>query len=285
MPSVTAENTSRFLTIQEDGQSLQVHYNNCGHGAETVVMLHGSGPGATGWANFHKNVEPFTQAGYRVLLIDFPGWGESDPIVNSGSRSSLNARVVKGVIDGLGVTKIHLIGNSMGAHSAAAFTLEFPEHVGKLVLMGGGTGGISLFAPMPTEGMKQVTELYRNPTVGNLKKFNNVFVCDSSALTDDLLELRLRNMLAKEDHLKNFLKSFALNSNQYPDVTSRLPEIQNPTLIIWGRQDRVMPVDGALRLGAGIPNSEVHLFNKCGHWAQWEHADRFNSIVTDFLKA
>lgn len=285
MPSFTAENTSHFLTIQEDGKPLQVHYNDCGHGNEAVVMLHGSGPGATGWANFHKNVEPFTQAGYRVLLIDFPGWGASDPIVNSGSRSFLNARVVKGVIDGLGITKVHLVGNSMGGHSATAFTLDFPEYVGKLILMGGGTGGISLFAPMPTEGMKQVIELYRNPTVDNLKRFNSVFVYDSSAITDDLLELRLRNMLAREDHLQHFLTSFALNPNQYPDVTSRLPEIQKHTLIIWGRQDRVMPVDGAFRLGAGIPNSEVHLFNKCGHWAQWEHADRFNSIVTDFLKA
>lgn len=192
---------------------------------------------------------------------------------------------MKGVIDGLGITKVHLVGNSMGGHSATAFTLDFPEYVGKLILMGGGTGGISLFAPMPTEGMKQVIELYRNPTVDNLKRFNSVFVYDSSAITDDLLELRLRNMLAREDHLQHFLTSFALNPNQYPDVTSRLPEIQKHTLIIWGRQDRVMPVDGAFRLGAGIPNSEVHLFNKCGHWAQWEHADRFNSIVTDFLKA
>ncbi|KAJ9637535.1 hypothetical protein H2204_004684 [Knufia peltigerae] len=285
MSSITAEDTGRFVTIHEDGKPLQIHYNDCGHGKETVVMLHGSGPGATGWANFHRNIESFVDAGYRVLLIDFPGWGDSDPIINSEARSFLNARVVKGVIDLLGVSKIHLVGNSMGGHSASAFTLEFPNHVGKLVLMGGGTGGISLFTPMPTEGMKQVINLYRYPTLENLKKFNDIFVYDSSSLTEDLLQLRLRNMLSREDHLKNFLKSSALNAVQYPDVTPRLPEIQVPTLIIWGRQDRVMPVDGAFRLGAGIPNSEVHLFNKCGHWAQWEHADRFNSIVIDFLKA
>ncbi|KAK6368224.1 hypothetical protein LTS17_009965 [Exophiala oligosperma] len=285
MSSITAENSSHFISIQEDGKSLQVHYNDCGDGEQTVVMLHGSGPGATGWANFHKNIEPFVEAGYRVLLIDFPGWGKSDAIINGGSRSSLNARVVKGVIDELGITKIHLVGNSMGGHSAAKFTLEFPAYVGKLVLMGGGTGGVSLFAPMPTEGMKQVTELYRNPTLENLKKFNDVFVYDSSTLTEDLLQLRLKSMLTKEDHLKNFLKSVTLNPNQYPDVTPQLPQIQSPTLIIWGRQDRVMPLDGAFRLGAGIPNSEIHLFNRCGHWAQWEHAHRFNDIVIGFLKA
>ena len=285
MASITAESTSHLITVQENGNPLQIHYNDCGNGKETVVMLHGSGPGASGWANFHRNIEPFVEAGYRVLLIDFPGWGKSDSIVNSASRAALNARVVKGIIDKLGLTKIHLLGNSMGGHSSVAFTLEYPKYVGKLVLMGGGTGGISLFTPMPTEGMKRVNELYRNPTLENLKRFNDIFVYDSSALTDDLLQLRLKNMLSRKDHLDNFLTSFALNPKQYPDFTPNLPDIQKQTLIIWGRHDRVMPVDGALRLAAGILNSEVHLFNKCGHWAQWEHADRFNSIVIGFLKS
>jgi 2-hydroxy-6-oxonona-2,4-dienedioate hydrolase len=119
--------------------------------------------------------------------FDFPSWGDSDSIVNSGSREALNARVVKNIDDKLGLTKIHLVGNSMGGHSSVAFTLEYPEYVGKLVLMGGGTGGISLFTPMPTEGMKLVTELYRNPTLENLKKFNDIFVYDSIALTENLL--------------------------------------------------------------------------------------------------
>jgi len=285
MSSLTADATSRFITIQDKEKSLRVHYNDCGNGDEVVVMLHGSGPGATGWANFHRNVGPFVDAGYRVLLVDFPGWGESDPVVMAEARSFFNARVVKGVIDGLGITKVHLIGNSMGGHSAVAFALEFPQDVGKLVLMGGGTGGISLFTAMPTEGMKQVTRLYREPTLENLKAFNDVFVYDSSALTEDLLQLRLKNLRSKEIHLKNFVKSAQLQPVQFPDITPRLPEIQMATLIIWGRQDRVMPVDGAFRLGAGIANSEVHLFNKCGHWAQWEHVDRFNSIVIGFLRA
>lgn len=285
MASIHADDTSNYIIIQENGNPLRVHYNDCGTGKETVAMLHGSGPGATGWANFNRNVEAFVEAGYRVLLIDFPGWGKSDSIVNSGSRAALNARVVKAIIDELGLSKIDLVGNSMGGHSSVAFALEYPDYVGKLVLMGGGTGGVSLFTPMPTEGMKVVIGLYRNPTLETLKRFNEIFVYDSLALTEDLLHLRLENMISRRDHLENFLESSALNPKQFPDVTPALSNIQNETLIIWGRQDRVMPMDGALRLAAGIPNSEVHLFNKCGHWAQWEHADRFNSIVIDFLKA
>ncbi|VFS42890.1 2-hydroxy-6-oxononadienedioate/2-hydroxy-6-oxononatrienedioate hydrolase [Serratia liquefaciens] len=162
--------TSRFLNVDEGGRTLRIHINDCGDGKETVVMLHGSGPGATGWANFSRNIDPLVEAGYRVLLLDCPGWGKSDAIVNSGSRSDLNARILKSVVDQLGIDKVHLLGNSMGGHSAVAFTLSWPERVAKLVLMGGGTGGMSLFTPMPTEGIKLLNALYREPTIEKPQK-------------------------------------------------------------------------------------------------------------------
>lgn len=87
--------TSRFLNVEEAGKTLRIHFNDCGQGDETVVLLHGSGPGATGWANFSRNIDPLVEAGYRVILLDCPGWGKSDSIVNSGSRSDLNARILK----------------------------------------------------------------------------------------------------------------------------------------------------------------------------------------------
>ncbi len=92
--------------------------------------------GATGWANFSRNIDPLVEAGYRVLP-GLSGVGKSDSIVNSGSRSDLNARILKSVVDQLGIDKVHLLGNSMGGHSAVAFTLSWPERVAKLVLMGG----------------------------------------------------------------------------------------------------------------------------------------------------
>lgn len=107
--------TSRFLNVEEAGKTLRIHFNDCGQGDETVVLLHGSGPGATGWANFSRNIDPLVEAGYRVILLDCPGWGKSDSVVNSGSRSDLNARILKSVVDQLDIAKIHLLGNSMGA--------------------------------------------------------------------------------------------------------------------------------------------------------------------------
>jgi 2-hydroxy-6-oxonona-2,4-dienedioate hydrolase len=282
--AITEEATSRFVTITESGKPLKLHYNDAGQGAHTVIMLHGSGPGATGWANFHRNIEPLVSAGYRVILLDFPGWGKSDTIVNSGSRSDLNARCLKAVIDQLGITRVSIIGNSMGGHSAVAFALAYPGNVNKLVLMGGGTGGPSSLVPMPAEGIKLVNVLYREPTVENLKRMMNVFVYDASSITEDLYQQRLNNMLTRRDHLENFVKSQELNPKQFTDYGPRLSEIKASTLVIWGRDDRFLPLDIGLRVIWGIPNAEMHIFNQCGHWAQWEHADKFNRMVLDFLK-
>lgn len=283
MTAITEASTSRFVTIRDADTVFRIHYNDTGSGTQTVVMLHGSGPGATGWANFNRNVEPLVDAGYRVLLVDCPGWGKSDPVINTGSRSELNARVLKAVLDELDIERVHIIGNSMGGHSTVAFALSNPSRVGKLILMGGGTGGPSQFVAMPTEGIKLLNGLYKDPTIENLKRMMNVFVFDASAITDDLMQARLDNMLASREHLENFVKSLVANPKQFTDYGARLGEIAAPTLIVWGREDRFVPMDVGLRLLAGLPNAQLHVFNRCGHWVQWEHAAAFNRMVLDFL--
>ncbi len=280
----TEEGTSKFVSIREGEADLNIHYNDTESGEEVVVMLHGSGPGASGWANFNRNIQPLTEAGYRVILMDSPGWSKSDTIVNDSSRSHLNARVLKGLVDALGLNRIHIIGNSMGGHSAVAFALEYPEHVDKLILMGGGTGGGSLFTPMPAEGIKRIGKLYRDPTMENLKEMMDIFVFDTSNLTEELFQTRLDNILARRDHLENFVKSSQANPKQFPDVGHRLGEIANETLIVWGRDDRFVPMDTGIRLVNGLQRAELHIFNRCGHWVQWEYADKFNRMVLDFLK-
>lgn len=282
-PGYTEESTRQFASVHAGGRDLRIHYNDIGKGSETVVMLHGSGPGATGWANFNRNIHAFVEAGYRVILMDCPGWGQSDTIVCTGSRSELNAEALARLLDALEIERAHLIGNSMGGHSAVAFALANPARVGKLVLMGGGTGGPSLFAPMPTEGIKLLQGLYREPTIENLKRMMAVFVYDPSTLTDEQMQMRLDNMLARRDHLENFVKSLTANPRQFPDQSARLNEISSPALIIWGRDDRFVPMDVGLRLLAGLPNAELHIFGRCGHWAQWEHASIFNAMATEFL--
>lgn len=283
MSNLTDENTSHFADINEGELKLRLHYNDAGQGEEVVVLIHGSGPGASGWSNFHRNVQPLVEAGYRVVLMDCPGWSQSDPVISRGSRSELNATALKGLLDVLGIARAHLVGNSMGGHSAVAFALAHPARVEKMVLMGGGTGGASSFAPMPTEGIKLVQAVYRSPTVENLKTLMNVFVFDGSTIDDALLQSRLASLNARPEHLANFLKSAKLNPKQFPDVSPRLAEIAAPTLVVWGRDDRFVPLDTGLRLVAGLQNADLLVFSRCGHWAQWEHADKFNRHVIGFL--
>ncbi|MDY0134145.1 MAG: alpha/beta fold hydrolase [Atribacterota bacterium] len=284
MHKYNENNTSRFASVADKGVNLNIHYHDCGKGDDVVVMLHGSGPGASGWSNFNRNIEPLVTSGYRVILMDCPGWGKSDSIICTESRSKLNARVLKGLLDKLNITRVHLIGNSMGGHSAVAFALAYPQAANRIILMGGGTGGASPFVPMPTEGIKLLQSVYRQPSQENVEKMMDVFVYDPKNLTPELIAGRLENILINQEHLKNFIKSLELNPRQFPDVTDCLSSISAPTLIVWGRNDRFVPMDLGLRLLANIPNSELHIFNNCGHWVQWEHADRFNTLVLDYLK-
>jgi 2-hydroxy-6-oxonona-2,4-dienedioate hydrolase len=136
---------------------------------------------------------------------------------------------------------------------------------------------------MPTEGIKLIGALYREPTIANLERMMNVFVYDTTQLTEELFRARLDNMLTRRDHLENFVKSTEANPRQFPDVGHRLGEIAAPTLAIWGRDDRFVPLDVGLRLLAGLQKADLHVFSRCGHWAQWEHADKFNRLVLDFL--
>ena len=285
MTTITEASTSKFAKIRDGEVEFNIHYNDAGpQNGEVVVMLHGSGPGASGWANFSRNVEPLVTAGYRVVLMDCPGFGKSDTVLNSSSRSDLNGRILKGLLDVLGIERVHVVGNSMGGHSAVAFALANPASLGKLILMGGGTGGPSQFVPMPTEGIKLLNLVYRDPTLENLKCMLNVFVFDPSSLTEDLMKTRLANILARRDHLENWIGSLAANPKQFSDYGPRLSEIAAPALIIWGRDDRFVPFDVGLRLVWGLQNAEFHIFSRCGHWVQWEHAEKFNRMVLDFLE-
>jgi 2-hydroxy-6-oxonona-2,4-dienedioate hydrolase len=286
MNDITFASTSKTITVNEGPlKAFKVHFNDIGSG-DAVVMLHGSGPGATGWGNFNRNMESFVQAGYRVLLIDQPGWGRSDPIVvDKGNRAPLNAAAIKGVLDALGIGRAHVLGNSMGGAAALLFAMDFPDRCGKLVIMGGGAGGQSLFVPMPAEGIKLLFGVYRQPTLENLKRMLNVFVFDSTSLTDELIQSRFNGMNEQSVHMSNFVKSMEINPKHLMgDFSGRLSEVKSKSLVVWGRDDRFVPLDAGLRLVWGLPDAQMHIFGRCGHWVQWEHADEFNRMAIDFLK-
>ncbi len=279
MSKLTDSTTSR--TVEAGGHTL--HYHDAGEGP-AVVMLHGGGPGAGGWSNFHRNIDAFVEGGYRVILLDCPGFNKSSPLVSAEPRGLINARAVHALMDTLKIDKAHLIGNSMGGLSALTFALEFPERLDRMILMGAAGLGQSLFQPSPQEGIKLLMKLYKNPTFENLQAMMQVFVYDTSVLTDDLVQGRWKAMQNSLEHLANFVKSNEQNPQAlFVDFTPRLPEITARTLVIWGRDDRFVPLDNGMKAVRGIPDADLHVFTRCGHWAQWEHAAKFNETALAFL--
>ncbi|AER56525.1 2-hydroxy-6-oxo-6-phenylhexa-2,4- dienoate hydrolase (BphD) [Pseudoxanthomonas spadix BD-a59] len=272
------------MKINEAGFSdFNIHYNDAGQG-ETVIMLHGGGAGAGGWSNYYRNIGPFVEAGYRVILKDSPGFNKSDAVVVEEQRGLANARAVKGLMDALGIDRAHLVGNSMGGATALNFALEYPERIGKMILMGPGGLGPSMFAPMPMEGIKLLFKLYAEPSYETLKQMIQVFLYDQSLITEELLQGRWEAIQRHPEHLKNFLISAQKAPLSSWDVSARLGEIKAKTFVTWGRDDRFVPLDHGLKLLWTLGDARLHVFSKCGHWAQWEHADEFNRLVIDFLK-
>jgi 2-hydroxy-6-oxonona-2,4-dienedioate hydrolase len=276
MSELTYEGTSKFVQAGD----FRVHYNEAGSG-DPLIFLHGSGPGATSWSNFVQNFGYFAEH-YHVYLVDQPGYGESDTVLvgKDTTRSKVNSDAVADFMAALKIPKASLVGNSMGGATVLSFAVDNPEKLDKLVLMGSGGAGGLVFAPMPTEGLKLRDASFRQPSLESIRAFIEVMVHDSSFVTDALLQQRYDAMMINEDHIENFNKSNPVQR----DIVSKLREIVVPTLLIHGREDRVVPFEASLRLQAAIPNSELHVFNKCGHWTQYERADRFNQLVLSFLQ-
>ncbi|WP_439817022.1 alpha/beta fold hydrolase [Zavarzinia sp. CC-PAN008] len=270
--------SSRFVTV--DG--IRIHYNEVGEGTP-LVLIHGSGPGASGWANFSRNMGPLSKS-YRAICVDLPGFGKSDMKPAGVPIPGWWAEKMGQFLDALGIEKAHFIGNSLGGVISLKLALTRPEKVGRMVLMGTG-GSLPLFTPWPTEGIKAILGYYEGtgPSIDRLRAFAQQFVYDPSQLTDELLEKRLKASLDPRivaNPPMRFTPGMVLEEVWRDAGLARLP---HETLMIWGREDRVLPLDSAFVLLKQIPRARLLVMPQCGHWAQWEHADEFNATVTGFF--
>ena len=269
----TFENTSR--TVEAGG--IKVHFNDAGEGP-AVIMLHGGGTGASAWSNFRQNVGAFAKS-HRVLAVDQVGYGGT-PGVELGDepRPARNARMLRDLLDALHIDKASLVGNSMGGTNAVTFALDYPDRTDKLVLMGPAIGvAQSNYVPFPGEGTKALFAAAANPTLDTLRHLFSLMVYDQSIITDELLKTRLAAALKSKD---GAMFSTLLGSRDL------LPEVKNvkaKTLLIWGREERFTPLDLGIRLLWAMPDAQLHVFPKCGHWAQFEKADEFNDLAVHFL--
>ncbi|MFJ8003932.1 alpha/beta fold hydrolase [Streptomyces fagopyri] len=283
-PTLTAESTSRLTRTKH----FRIHYHEAGEG-HPIVLLHGSGPGATGWSNFRPNIEALA-AHHRVLAVDMPGWGESDTQTAETGRDHVETLLQ--FLDEVGVEKAALVGNSMGGMTAISTAVRHPDRVSHLITMGAPCPGPSLFSAGngPSEGLKVLIEAYQEPTSENMKRLVRIMCFDPALATDELAALRSAAATAHPEHLRSFLEGATATPAEsstaaFFGLAAQLSSINTPTMAIHGRDDRVVHFENSLRLTTVVPDSRLVLLNRCGHWAQIEHASEFNRLVASFVGA
>ena len=271
-------------TVRANGADVFV--TDTGGDAPAVVLLHGGGPGASGLSNYSRNTEALSRR-FRVLVPDMPGYGRSSKHVDHSDPFGYLADTIRGVLDELGIGRAHLVGNSYGGAAALRLALDTPQRVGKLVLMG--PGGIGTTRGLPTDGLKSLLSYYgdEGPSREKLATFIRTYlVYDGAAVPDELIDLRYQASIGPEVVAKPPLRRpSGLRTLWRMDLTrdKRLRRLATPTLVLWGRDDKVnRPAGGPMLLNL-MPNAELVMTSHTGHWMQWERAELFNQLVADFL--
>lgn len=241
----------------------------------TVLFLHGSGPGASGYSNFKGNYPYLNERGYRTLVVDLFGYGYSDKPEDGSFDLGDLARQMRGLLDALDVAKASVVGNSMGGAIAIRFALDYPERVEKLVLMApGGIEARDVYMQM--EGIKtMIANLGKPASQESMRETFELQLFDASKITDEIIEERLQILKLQP---KGLLARLKVNDQQ-----DRLAEIEAPVLCLWGVNDKFCPASGAMKIAERCKNSRTVLVSQCGHWVMVEHPELFNDLCARFL--
>lgn len=268
-----SENPELGRSITANG--IRTNYHDLGEGP-AVLLIHGSGPGVTAYANWRLTMPELARR-FRVIAPDMVGFGETER--PPGCRYDMDNWVAHalGLLDALGLEQAHVVGNSFGGALALALAIRAPQRVGRLVLMG------SVGVPFPiTDGLDAVWGY--EPSIDNMRALLDVFAYDRALVNDELARLRYEASI-RPGYQEAFSSMFPAPRQRWVDaMVSRDEDIRalaHDTLIVHGREDRVIPLQNAYDLLARIPRAQLHVFGECGHWTQIEHAARFNRLLLE----
>jgi 2-hydroxy-6-oxo-octa-2,4-dienoate hydrolase len=271
----TASDTRPEIGRRIDAGGVATNYLEAGTGSP-VVLIHGSGPGVSAYANWRLTL-PDLSLEHRVLAPDMAGFGFSDKPGTYGMERWLEQ--LDGFFSALGLERASLVGNSFGGGLALAFADRWPDRVDRLVLM----GAVGVSFPI-TEGLDQVWGY--EPSIENMRTILDYFAFDRTLVNDELAQLRYRASV-EPGVQEAFSAMFPAPRQRWVESMAtpedRIAALPHDTLIIHGRDDQVIPMDNAVRLLRLIERSQLHVFGRCGHWTQIEHAAAFNQLLLRFL--
>ena len=267
----------------EIGQSItaagiRTNYHDSGGAGAPVLLIHGSGPGVSAWANW-RLVMPALAQQARVIAPDMVGFGYSERPEGFVYNMDAWVRQAVGLLDALGIERTDLVGNSFGGGLSLALAIRHPERVRRLVLMG--SAGVSF--PL-TEGLDAVWGY--TPSVENMRAIMDYFAFDQGLMSDDLARLRFEASI-RPGFQESFAAMFPAPRQRWIEALASaeadIRALPHQALVIHGREDRVIPLATSLTLSSWIQRSQLHVYGQCGHWTQIEHAARFARLVGDFL--
>ena len=265
-------------------QGINTRYWVNGNEGTDLILIHGIGSYMEAWEN---NVEFFSQ-NHRVFVLDLPGFGRSDKPVVQYSFPYFSQFVLD-FMDAQGIERASLVGNSMGGGVSQHIAVQAPDRVAKLVLVNSAGFSKDLTILLRVSSLPLIGELLSRPSRKGTMRILKECVYDPSLITDDMVELGYQ-IVSQPGATKAFLatlrstiKFTGLTKKVLRSFTDNFNSIKAPTLVIWGQQDRILPVSGANVAEKGIPNTTVHIFDPCGHMPQIERPEEFNTIVENFL--
>jgi 2-hydroxymuconate-semialdehyde hydrolase len=256
---------------------IQTNYHEHGQG-EPVLLIHGSGPGVTGWANWRLTI-PALAENFRVIAPDIVGFGYTERPADVQYNMETWVNHIFGFMDALGIEKAHIVGNSFGGGLALAMAIRAPQRVGRLVLMGSAGLPFTL-----TEGLDRVWGY--TPSIDNMRGLLDLFAFDRNRVTDDLARMRYEASVRpgiQEAFAQMFPAPRQNGVNNLASDAAAIKALPHTTLIVHGREDKVIPLASSYELFSLIQKAQIHVFGQCGHWTQIEHAARFNKLINDFF--
>lgn len=261
-----------------------IHLIEGGEGP-AVLMLHGSGPGVSGWSNFSGNFPVLTRH-HRVLVPDMPGFGSSPLPELDRVYPEVAADKLADMLDELSIDQVDVVGNSMGGYVGIQLSRQHPERVRRLALMGPGGLAAALYSPPVSEGNRRLREFLADPTRERMVAWVDTMVANTAVVDDALIDQRTRSALVP-GAIENTVRIFAsLSDPALPEHVMPwqvAASLTHPMLIIWGRDDRMLPYEQSAFGFRHLPDAELHVFSGCGHWAQVERKDAFERLVLEFF--
>lgn len=276
--------TLKTQTVRTGGKD--IFFAEVGSGTP-LLLLHGGGPGASGVPNYERNIKVLAQH-FRVIVPDMPGYGRSTKGLSQRDPFGDCAGAMFALMDTLDIPSVSVVGNSLGGACALRMALDQPGRVDRLVLMG--PGGVNTTRGFPTTGLKRLLDYYAGvgPTRDKLRSFiTEYLVHDGSQIPEAVIEGRFQASIDPEVVAQPPLvrpKGIPKFSNIDFTRDPRLSDLQTPTLVLWGTHDLVNRPSGGVSLQRRMPNCDLYLFSRTGHWVQWERADEFNAAVIAFVR-